>query len=325
MMKIYKVVTFLLLLGMSVMGFAEGGKTPIAYLNAMTSAHKMLNYELFYLVQQGEQVDSLRYRHANYLGKEYAQLLQLDKAREEIILRDNRVSYFGEFQPFSLASNHILDNLPILLYTDFNQLDGYNFIDVGRERVANRLARVIRIVPKDDFRYQHEIWIDEENYLLLRADLLDRDGNILEQFKVLKSTVDNQFMHIIEPITSLILPSVIVDEKKNSPSLNWEPKWIPQGFKKITSGTQRLSGILIENEQVESQLYSDGLVSFTIYLVQNKGIIFNEQFWRQGKISIYSQTIGDKDVVIVGEIPLVSARHIVQDIQQNQPIKEAKQ
>ncbi|QGM80456.1 sigma-E factor regulatory protein RseB [Otariodibacter oris] len=323
-MKIYKVVTLLLSFGLSVMGFAEVAKTPVAYLNAMTIAHKMLNYELFYFVQQGEQVDSLRYRHANYLGKEYAQLLQLDKAREEIILRDDRVSYFGEFQPFSLASDHILDNLPVLLYTDFDQLDGYNFIDVGRERIANRLARVIRIVPKDDFRYQHEVWIDEENYLLLRADLLDRDGNILEQFKVLKPTVDDQFIYIVEPISSLILPSVIVDEQKNSPLLSWDPKWIPRGFKKIKSGTQNLSGVLMENEQIESQLYSDGLASFTIYLVQNKGVIFNEQFWRQGKLSIYSQTFGDKDVVIVGEIPLVSARHIVQDIQQNQLIGEPK-
>lgn len=55
-------------------------------------------------------------------------------------------------------------------------------------------------------------------------------------------------------------------------------------------------------------------------MATNRGVNFEEQFWREGKISIYSQTVSDKDVIIVGEIPLVSARHIVQEIQQNRPL-----
>ena len=294
---------------------AEHFSSPLEYLNAMTKAHKTLNYEQLYILQQGEDVQSLRYRHAYWNEKEYAQLLRLDNNREEMILRDDMVSYFGEFQPFSLPSSHILDDLPSVLYTDFNQLQGYYFVDSGRMRVADRLARVIRIVPRDDFRYQYEVWIDEENHLLLRSDLLDRERNVLEQFKVIQNTVNEEFLYIVEPISTLILPTLI-QPKENSPQnkLNWNPNWVPQGFRTISSGKQSLSEFLMDNEQVESQLYSDGLFSFTIYVVQNKGIIFDEQFWRQGKMSIYSQTLGDKDVVIVGEIPLVSARHIVQEI-----------
>lgn len=291
-------------------------QSPLAYLNAMTKAHKTLNYELLYILQQGDEIDSLRYRHANYQSKEFAQLLRLDNTREEMILRDNMVSYFGEFQPFSLPSSHIFDDMPSVLYTDFNQLQGYHFIDAGRTRIADRLARVIRIIPVDEFRYQYVLWIDEETHLLLRSDLLDRDRNLLEQFKVIQSTVDEQILYIVEPISSLILPALIQPKTEGDPlSLGWKPAWVPQGFKALAAGQQSLSEVLMDNEQVESQLYSDGLFSFTVYLVQNKGVIFNEQFWRQGKTSIYSQTIGDKDVVIVGEIPLVSARHIVQDIQ----------
>ncbi|MGX2973898.1 MucB/RseB C-terminal domain-containing protein [Ursidibacter arcticus] len=289
--------------------------SPLEYLNAMTKAHKTLNYEQLYILQQGEDVQSLRYRHAYWNEKEYAQLLRLDNNREEMILRDDMVSYFGEFQPFSLPSSHILDDLPSVLYTDFNQLQGYHFVDSGRMRVADRLARVIRIVPRDDFRYQYEVWIDEESHLLLRSDLLDRERNVLEQFKVIQNTVNEEFLYIVEPISTLILPALIQPKENSSQNtLNWRTSWVPQGFKAISSGRQTLSEFLMDNEQVESQLYSDGLFSFTIYVVQNKGIIFDEQFWRQGKMSIYSQTLGDKDVVIVGEIPLVSARHIVQEI-----------
>lgn len=295
---------------------AETAHSPLFYLKAMKNAHNTLNYQQLYVYQQGELSTALRYRHAFQNGKAYAQLLRLDNAREEIILRDNMVSYFGEFQPFSLPSNQILDDLPSVLQTDFGQLSGYAFIDAGRTRVADRLARVIRIIPQDAFRYQYELWIDEENYLLLRCDLLDRDRQILEQFKVIQSVVDEHLSDIIEPINSLILPTLIQPEQKISLQLSWYPSWVPHGFQAVAVTKQTLSEMLLdEREQVESQLYSDGLFSFTIYVVQNKGLIFNEQFLRQGKTSIYSQTVGDKDVVIIGDIPLVSARHIVQEIQ----------
>ncbi|RPE85759.1 MucB/RseB-like sigma(E) regulatory protein [Vespertiliibacter pulmonis] len=298
--------------------------SPQAYLNAMTNAHRQLNYEQLYIVQQGENVQSLRFRHANYQGKEYAQLLRLDNTREEIILRNNMVSYFGEFQPFSLPNNKIIDDLPSVIYADFNQLKGYYFVDAGRTRVADKLARIIRIVPRDEFRYQYVLWIDEETHLLLRSDLLDRDRNVLEQFKVIQSSVNEQLLYIIEPIESLILPTLIQPKiQPQSHNLTWQPNWLPSGFKVVSAGQQRLSDITF-NEPVESQLYSDGLFTFTVYNVENKGLIFNEQFWRQGKLSIYSQTVGDRDLVIVGEIPLVSARHIVQEIRlsQNNEVKQ---
>lgn len=291
-------------------------RTPLDYLKAMTFAHQTENFEQLYIIQQGENVDSLRYRHAFWKGKEYAQLLKLDDVREEMILRDGTVSYFGDFQPFSLKSAMILDNLPAVMYANFETLEGYNFIDAGRTRVADRIARVIRIVPRDDFRYQYRLWIDEESHLLLRSELLDRDGAVLEQFRVIQSQVDEQLLYIIEPITTLILPTLINPSPRRDKEdmLTWHPKWVPNGFKEMAAGRQSLSEVLMSNEEIESAFYSDGLFSFTIYLVENKGISFTEQFWRDGKMSVYSQTIGNKDVVIVGEIPLVSARHIAQQL-----------
>lgn len=297
---------------------ADEALPPIAYLNAMTQAHRTLNYEQLYIVQQGENVQSLRYRHASEQGKEYAQLLRLDNTREEMILRDDMVSYFGEFQPFSLPSKQILDDLPSVIYTDFNQLSDYHFVDAGRTRTADKLARVIRVVPKDELRYQYELWIDEETHLLLQSALLDREHNLLEQFKVIQSSVDEQLRYIIEPINSLILPALIQPNVNNRlPKPAWQPAWIPSGFQLVSAEQQRLSEMIF-NAPVESLLYSDGLFSFTIYQVNNKGVIFNEQFWRQGKTTIYSQTIGDKDIVIVGEIPIISARHIVQELRDKQ-------
>lgn len=319
-MKISAIITLLIACVCAPLSSAQTPSTPLSYLKAMVLAHKTQNYEQLYIFQQGEEVDSLRYRHAYQNNKAYAQLLYLDNAREEMLLREGMVSYFGEFQPFSLASSRILDNLPAVLQTDFEQLSHYNFVDMGKTRVADRVARMIRIVPRDEFRYQYTLWIDEETSLLLKSELLDRNNNLLEQFRVIQSVVDEQLLEIVEPIKALILPPIAPAKAADKQPLTWQPQWLPEGFKAVSTGTQDLSAVLAEDEWVESQLYSDGLFSFTVYMATNRGVNFEEQFWREGKISIYSQTVGDKDVIIVGEIPLVSARHIVQEIQQNRPL-----
>ena len=242
---------------------ANHNTTPLDYIQAMQQAHRQLNYEQFYILQQGDNVESLRYRHANWLGKEYAQLLELDYSREEIILRDNMIGYFGEFQPFSLSGPHIVDNLPTVLYTNFHQLQGYHFIDSGKMRIADSLARIIRIIPQDDFRYQYELWIDEESHLLLRSDILDRERNILEQFRVIQHTVDDELLRIVEPINTLIFPTLIPAKEATITSASWKLDWLPSGFKPIPQSYQRFP--LFDDEQIESQRYSDGLFSFTIY------------------------------------------------------------
>lgn len=287
--------------------------TPIAYLKAMVAAHREQSYEQLYVLQKGEQYESWRYRHTLQNGQHYAQLLKLDDIREEIILQSQRVGYFGNFSPFSLNTDRIIDNLPSVIYADFDKLEAYSFIDLGRARMANRLARQIRILPNDNSRYQYLLWIDEETHLLLKSELLDRDKVQLEEFRVLQSTVDNELQAIAKPIGELFLPDSIPVAKQNE-DFDWQAVWLPKGFTLKSANKQHFTALSGENEPIESRFYSDGLFSFTLYVMPNKGMTFDEQFWRDGKTSVYSQTIGNKDVIIVGEIPLLSARHILNEM-----------
>lgn len=292
--------------------------TPRDYLLAMQNAHKTLNYELYYLLEDGNRIESLRYRHSFEQGKEYAQLYRLDNAREEIILRDKRVSYFGyDFQPFGLKGEQILDNLPALFHTDFSRLQHYDFIELGRERVADRSARVIRIVPKDNYRFQHIAWIDEQNGLLLKSETLNREGQKLEEFRVIQQRIEPYLDQLGTQISSLMLPMTL--DKSNATPLYWQPRWLPSGFNEMAASKPNLTGAMLNGEEVESRLYSDGIASFTVYLLKNQGVLFNEQFWQQGKLGIFTQTEADKDIIIVGDIPLEAMRLIAHDIHFSSP------
>lgn len=65
-----------------------------ALLQQMEQASQSLSYELAYINVSRLGIESLRYRHAMLDNKVYAQLLQMDGPRREIIQRGNEVSYF---------------------------------------------------------------------------------------------------------------------------------------------------------------------------------------------------------------------------------------
>ena len=177
-----KTTALFFLLSTSFSSFGTDSLSPKQLLLDMKKAAEQLNYEFSFVQTTPSNMDSLRYRHFKSNGKTFAQLVTLDGAQQEIVQRDNLISYFQpNYQPFTINSEGITDNLPPLIRANFDTLEQYyDFVNIGRNRVADHVVQTIRILPKDDFRYQYVAFIDEDNNLLLRSDMLDRDGNLLD-------------------------------------------------------------------------------------------------------------------------------------------------
>lgn len=76
-------------------------------------------------------MDSLRYRHFKSNGKTFAQLVTLDGAQQEIVQRDNLISYFQpNYQPFTI------EYTATIIYphrANFDTLEQYyDFVNIGR-------------------------------------------------------------------------------------------------------------------------------------------------------------------------------------------------
>ena len=57
----------------------------------------------------------------------------------------------------------------------FQELSGYyNFIDAGRTHIGDIQAELFVCYQKNNDRYDYVLFIDEERYLPLRVDLLDK-------------------------------------------------------------------------------------------------------------------------------------------------------
>ncbi|VEA69590.1 Sigma-E factor regulatory protein rseB precursor [Serratia rubidaea] len=246
----------------------------------MSSASRSLNYELAYISITKQGIESLRYRHALVEQQALGQLLHMDGPRREVLQRGDGISYFEPgLEPFTLSGDHIVDALPSIVYADFTRLAKYyDFISVGRTRISDRPCEVIRVVARDGSRYSYIVWMDEETKLPLRVDLLDRNGETLEQYRVISFTVGEEVQNALSGLLKASLPPLISLPALDNVKLGWDTAWLPAGVSEVARNRRKLPNVSVP---VETRLYSDGLFSFSVN-VSPAGSGVGTQLYRQG-------------------------------------------
>ncbi|EPF15320.1 Sigma-E factor regulatory protein rseB precursor [Cedecea davisae] len=288
-----------------------------ALLQQMNQASQSLNYELAFINISKQGIESLSYRHARLDNRPLAQFLQMDGPRREVVQRGNEISYFEPgLEPFTLTGDYIVDSLPSIVYTDFKRLTPYyDFISVGRTRIADRLCEVIRVVARDGTRYNYIVWIDTETKLPLRVDLLDRDGETLEQFRVVSFSVENQASSLMQNLSKATLPPLLSVPGAEKANFSWAPSWLPQGFSEVSSSRRPLPTVGVP---IESRLYSDGLFSFSVNVSQAPAASTNgDQMVRTGRRTVNTEIRDKTEITVVGELPPQTAKRITDSIKFN--------
>lgn len=283
-----------------------------ALLQQMEQASQNLNYEFAYINVSRIGIESLRYRHAVINNRIFAQLLQMDGPRREVIQRGNDISYFEPgLDPFSLPGNHIIDALPSVIFADFTKLaTAYDFITVGRSRIADQMCDVLRIVSRDGTRYSYVVWLDVDTKLPLRIDLLDRDGETLEQFRVISFAVDEGVRNLMQGLEKANLPPSLSVPKGDAVTVAWQPGWIPAGMSLVSQNRRTLPGL---NKNIESKLYSDGLFSFAIN-VTPADKSSTTQTLRTGRRTVQTVVRNNNEIAVIGELPPSTAKRIADSI-----------
>lgn len=288
--------------------------TPLQQLQNMQQMQSKKNYGLFFVSVSPTNVESLRYYHAYWEGKSYAQLTAMDGTAQDILQKDHTISYFSPTaSAFSLQSPHITDKFPTILWANLNDLmENYNIIPMGLYRIAGNLVHSLRIVSKDNFRYQILLFLDAKNQLLLRHDIVDRDNNLLEQFRVVNIVPVFNVKRFVTSLNSIDTPpSLPSQDNTSTQTFPWQAKWLPKGFKLI----QQSVDIKENGEETQSQFYSDGLFSFSITL--SPSVIKNapEKSWTQGALTLHTQTRDEQDLTLIGQIPVSTAKRILDDVE----------
>ncbi|MGF1747304.1 MULTISPECIES: sigma-E factor regulatory protein RseB [Vibrio] len=299
--------------------FAEEASAE-ALLHQMSDASQQLNYELSYILIKKNSIEPLLYRHATFETQQFAHLVYLSGPVREVIRRGSEVSYIEPgVDPFTIESGKMVAPLMPLLNGNITQLsEFYDYVRVGRAREAGAATQVFRIVPKDGLRYSYVLWVDEASKLPLRADLLDRDGEILEQFRVISYSVNDRIAEMLSALEKVQLPAVLSLPKGNIEATYWQVGWVPAGFKPKDLNRYRMFST--ENI-VESQMFTDGLFSFSVYVSERDNHSLKGDLIRQGRRTVHSVVSGDRQISVVGDIPPATAQRIAQSVKLN-PVKQ---
>ncbi|MDD1826369.1 sigma-E factor regulatory protein RseB [Photobacterium sp. ZSDE20] len=303
---------------MSPAAFAEE-PTAKALLHQMNEASQHLNYELSYILIKKSSIEPLLYRHAVNDDQQLAHLVYLSGPVREVIRRGNEVSYIEPgTEPFTIQSGSMVAPVIPMINRDIDSLNQYyDFVKVGRSREAGSTTQVLRVVPKDGLRYSYVVWVDEKTNLPLRADLLDRDGEVLEQYRTISYVVNDKIAEAMGGLNQAKLPKVLSLPEGLVSDTNWQASWVPEGFKSKELSRYQMAAT---EKMVESQLFSDGLFSFSVYIADKDEHSLKGQLVRQGRRTLHSLVIGDREISVVGDIPPATAKRIAQSVTFNNPV-----
>lgn len=286
-------------------------------LRRMSETMRSGTYEGTLVYQRGDDIDIMSLIHAKLDGREHERLSTLSGEPFELIRDGNELICVWPAANRSQVARRPPELLPSGPPSDLDELPSTYTAEVaGRGRTAGREARIVRIRPADRMRYGYRLWIDREQHLLLRSDLIDPDGEVVERIL----------------FTDLATPERIargrfrpeIDEGEYAEHYNAgpgdgtvdEPEWVaagmPAGFRAVS---HRLRTMAPGEEPVQHSVYSDGLASVSVFVESvAAGSGGFEGVSYMGAVHAYALRVGDHQVTVIGEVPAETVRRIAESI-----------
>jgi sigma-E factor negative regulatory protein RseB len=290
--------------------------TALDYLQLMQESYKELNYELIYLNSLEKQVDPKQLIHGVINNQEIAYFRYLNGAIRESLHFAGKISYFEQgAQAYSLLSTRNRSVFANIANFDLAKgKSSYEYIILGKGRIAGRQSIAIRMSSKDEYRYSYIIWLDVASYLPLRMDTLNKSNLILEQAMVVSLHVTEKVNPWLEKLSKQQLPQLLhLPQAAPQSATKWKLNWLPTGFKVIKSDQHKLT--MYKNEPVSYIMLNDGIVDVSIYIAAKKIPLEEKQeVVQQGATMVYTQQKKLIEVNVVGDIPVVTAKKLVESV-----------
>lgn len=246
----------------------------VLLLKRMATAMQTTNYEGLLLHMRGSEARSLRVFHrydAEHGEREH--LLSLDGKPFEVIQDANgcicvwpqaRYMVVGQTPAFNgrLSTERFAETRSLSPF--------YTITRQGSARVGGMACRLVKLEPKDAYRFSYRLCIHESSAMLLNLEVLDGDRRLeLSQFTQLrvqkgKDTDDMRLFTNTEGFR-------VVEDKRPAPAaqphVSFQTSWVatqlPQGYL-LRSAELRSSPHT--KKPLEQLIFSDGLGSVSVFI-----------------------------------------------------------
>jgi sigma-E factor negative regulatory protein RseB len=296
------------------------------WLDDMSRAFSELSYDGHFSYFSGQDLASLRIIHMVVDGVQRERLVHLNGAPRQIVRNGDDVACIVMPGDALLELEQSIPSGPfarafVRSYDKISENYGLSFY--GEDRVADRTAVRLAVIPRDDDRYGYRLWLDKESRLLLRSELIDGDGARLEifQFNQIKFG-DEVDPAVLEPDgqDGSLVNHLTLTTKQPQPvdrdSVGWEVQWLPVGFSMASADIRRTPNSL---KTINTMMFSDGLAAFSVYIEELPAAGAASMVSRSGATVAVTHTLEVSPdqlylVTLVGEIPTATARRIAQSV-----------
>lgn len=292
--------------------------TPRQWLERMSQAAHELNYDGVFVYSHDGHMQTMRIIHSSSDGDERERLVSLSGPSREVIRDNDRVTcILPDDDEVMVERTGPARFLPANLAQRLETLGQYySFEDGGAERIAGHVTRKIVITPRDHYRYGHALWLHDDKGLLLRSELYNEEGAVVERlvFTTLQFH-DSVAASLLEPETQG--RDVVWERDVEHSTVTGQPeRWLvgdlPPGFILENHRHHFMTGT---TTPVEHLLFSDGLASVSVFIApeQEGGDGFDGGL-RLGAVNAYSRSHQAHFITVVGEVPPTTARRIAESV-----------
>jgi sigma-E factor negative regulatory protein RseB len=294
------------------------------WLMKMEMAPDKVSYTGSFIYDHDGQMETMRIVHFVEQDNFRERLYSLTGSAREIIRDREKVWCYLPEKKIGVHENRQVSRNAFLQIRggQIADLDNHYDLTLGvQERIADRLTQVLKISPRDRFRYGYQLWVDNETGLLLRADLQSRDGKTIEKYMFVEVQINPVIDEsMLQPRTSKESLSWFgvdndPDVADSTIAMIWDSATLPAGFSLAQSITRRSP---MENGVVEHHVYSDGLSNVSLFVKkigQGKGMDLG--YSKMGAVSAFTVMQDGFQVAVVGEVPESTVRMIAQGVRRN--------
>ncbi len=296
--------------------------TPEQWLEAMSEATRNLTYRGHFVYQQGANLETLSIIHTREAGengqRELERIRYQDGLPREMIRRGKEIVFATSGrEPTRFEHESLMPMVGRFTGKEFRKF--YNLKPASLDRIANREAVQLLVIPTDRHRYGYQLWLDRRTGLMLKSVMVDSEGRIIERIQFTDLEFPEQLpdaelsqIKAVKPVSANEKLVKLTDEDNKKPAeWSWKSGWIPDGFS-LRSQSRRKSPV--SDQTVDAVNYSDGLASFSVFVEPDETRVLSQATEQIGSMAAVSKVFRSNNsffhVTVVGEIPLGTAERI---------------
>ncbi|HEY0722273.1 MAG TPA: MucB/RseB C-terminal domain-containing protein [Gammaproteobacteria bacterium] len=285
-------------------------------LERMSQAAHSLNYEGSFVYLHSGHVQSVRIVHGVDAKGEHERLITLSGRPHEVVRDNDEVRCFlPDDRTLQVERGGHNNQVPMFKPPQVEQISNiYQLALEGHDRVAGRDTVHVAVIPRDNYRYGRGYWIDDATGVLLRTDLIDDRGHVVEKMMFtsiqILDTIPSKSLVPENSAKDFVVLSLGASESQpsNPEAAHWEAESLPPGFSLELMRHLTMPG---KSGLVEHHVFRDGLASVSVFIEPPGG--GEQQFIghsRMGAVNAFARLTGQSRIVVVGEVPAVTVERI---------------